>query len=42
VVTLHDGPTVGGYAKIALIDAADLDRLVQTRSGHYVNFWIPA
>lgn len=38
VVTLHDGPTVGGYAKIALIDAADLDRLVQTRPGQTRRF----
>lgn len=38
LVTLHDGPTVGGYAKIALIDAADLDRLVQTRPGRTVRF----
>lgn len=38
VVTLHDGPTVGGYAKIALVDAADLDRLVQTRPGQSVRF----
>lgn len=38
VVTLHDGPTVGGYAKIALIDTDDLDRLVQTRPGQTVRF----
>lgn len=38
LVTLHDGPTVGGYAKIALVDAADLDRLVQTRPGRTVRF----
>ena len=38
VVTLHDGPTVGGYAKIALIDPADLDRLAQTRPGQSVRF----
>lgn len=38
VVTLHDGPTVGGYAKIALVDADDLDRLVQTRPGQTVRF----
>ena len=40
VVTLYDGPTVGGYAKIALLDAADLDRLVQTRPGQAVRFRI--
>lgn len=38
VVTLHDGPTVGGYAKIAIIDPADLDRLIQTRPGRSVRF----
>ncbi len=38
VITLYDGPTVGGYAKIALIDPADLDRLVQTRPGQSVRF----
>ena len=38
VVTLWDGPTVGGYAKIAMVDAADLDRLTQTRPGHAVQF----
>jgi biotin-dependent carboxylase-like uncharacterized protein len=38
IVTLHDGPTVGGYAKIALVDANDLDRLVQTRPGQSVSF----
>lgn len=38
IVTLHDGPTVGGYAKIALIDAGDLDRLVQTRPGRTLRF----
>lgn len=38
VVTLYDGPTVGGYAKIALVESADLDRLVQTRPGRTVRF----
>ena len=38
VVTLYDGPTVGGYAKIALVEAGDLDRLVQTRPGQQVHF----
>jgi biotin-dependent carboxylase-like uncharacterized protein len=38
LVTLQDGPTVGGYAKIALIDASDLDRLVQTRPGQSLTF----
>jgi allophanate hydrolase len=38
VITLYDGPTVGGYAKIALVEAADLDRLVQARAGQDVTF----
>lgn len=38
VVTLYDGPTVGGYAKIALAEAAELDRLVQTRPGQTISF----
>lgn len=42
VITLYDGPTVGGYAKIALVAAADLDRLVQTRPGQPVQFQLVA
>jgi allophanate hydrolase subunit 2 len=42
VVTLNDGPTVGGYAKIALVEAEDLDRLVQTRPGQRVQFQLVA
>lgn len=42
VVTLYDGPTVGGYAKIALVMAADLDRLVQTRPGQRLQFQLVA
>lgn len=38
IVTLHDGPTLGGYPKIAWIDPRDLPRLVQRRSGHPVRF----
>lgn len=38
IVTLHDGPTLGGYPKIAWIDARDLPRLVQRRSGQPVRF----
>ena len=38
IVTLHDGPTLGGYPKIAWIDPRDLPRLVQRRSGQPVRF----
>jgi KipI family sensor histidine kinase inhibitor len=38
IVTLHDGPTLGGYPKIAWIDPRDLPRLVQRRSGQPVGF----
>lgn len=38
LITLHDGPTVGGYAKIALIEPADLSRFVQTRPGRSIRF----
>lgn len=38
LITLYDGPTVGGYAKIAMVDPADLDRLAQTRPGQTVRF----
>jgi len=38
IVCLNDGPTVGGYHKIAVIDPADLRWLVQTRAGTTVRF----
>lgn len=38
VVILRDGPTVGGYPKIGLIDPADVDWLVQTTPGQAVHF----
>lgn len=38
IVTLHDGPTLGGYPKIAWIDPIDLPRLVQRRPGQPVRF----
>ena len=41
IVTLHDGPTLGGYPKIAWIDPRDLPRLVQRRSGQPIRF-VPA
>ena len=42
IVTLHDGPTLGGYPKIAWIDPRDLPRLVQRRSGQPVRFTLAA
>jgi biotin-dependent carboxylase-like uncharacterized protein len=38
IVCLNDGPTVGGYAKIAVIDPDDVRRLVQTRPGGTLRF----
>jgi allophanate hydrolase subunit 2 len=38
IVTLRDGPTVGGYPKLGLVDAADLSWLVQCSAGQQVRF----
>ncbi|HAM70874.1 MAG TPA: allophanate hydrolase [Verrucomicrobiales bacterium] len=38
IVTLNDGPTMGGYPKLALVDPGDLGRLVQCRGGQQVRF----
>ena len=38
IVLLNDGPTVGGYHKIALIDRDDLDHFRQTPPGQKVRF----
>jgi biotin-dependent carboxylase-like uncharacterized protein len=38
IVTLRDGPTVGGYPKLGLVDAADLSWLVQCCAGQTVRF----
>lgn len=38
IVCLNDGPTVGGYPKIAVIDPLCLRLLVQTRPGSTVRF----
>jgi biotin-dependent carboxylase-like uncharacterized protein len=41
IVTLQDGPTVGGYPKIALLHRADISRLVQCRPGTPIHFrWL--
>ncbi len=38
VVTMPDGPTIGGYPKLGLVDSADLPRLAQCRPGQPVRF----
>jgi 5-oxoprolinase (ATP-hydrolysing) subunit C len=41
IVTMRDGPTVGGYPKIGIVDPDSLSRLAQCRPG--VRFrWLPA
>ena len=42
IVTLRDGPTVGGYPKLGLVDAADLSWLVQCSAGQAVQFRLAA
>jgi KipI family sensor histidine kinase inhibitor len=38
IVTMPDGPTIGGYPKLGLVDPADLARLAQCRPGQNVRF----
>jgi allophanate hydrolase subunit 2 len=38
IVTMRDGPTVGGYPKIGMVDPNDLSRLTQCRPGQKVRF----
>jgi biotin-dependent carboxylase-like uncharacterized protein len=38
IVTMRDGPTVGGYPKLALLQQADVSRLAQCRPGSQVRF----
>ncbi len=38
VVILRDGPTVGGYPKIGIVDPSDIDWLVQTAPGRSIRF----
>ena len=38
IVTMVDGPTVGGYAKIAVLKEADIDWLAQCRPGSKIRF----
>lgn len=42
IVTMHDGPTVGGYATMAVLQADDLDRFAQCAPGTRLSFsWYP-
>ena len=38
IVTMPDGPTIGGYPKLGLVDPADLPRLAQCRPGQRLRF----
>ncbi|MEM8867709.1 MAG: biotin-dependent carboxyltransferase family protein [Verrucomicrobiota bacterium] len=38
IITMTDGPTVGGYAKLAVLKEADLDRLAQCAPGTQLRF----
>lgn len=38
IVTMRDGPTVGGYPKIAIVDDASLDWLAQAAPGVMFQF----
>lgn len=41
IITMVDGPTVGGYAKLAVLRSADLDRLAQCAPGTQLQFqWL--
>jgi antagonist of KipI len=38
IITMRDGPTVGGYPKIALIDTSDFPWVAQARPGQKLSF----
>lgn len=38
IVTMRDGPTVGGYPKLGMVDPADLSWLIQCRPGQKLRF----
>lgn len=38
IVTMRDGPTVGGYPKLGVVDPADLSWLAQCRPGQQIQF----
>lgn len=38
IITMRDGPTIGGYPKLGVIDPADLDWVAQCRPGTKIRF----
>jgi biotin-dependent carboxylase-like uncharacterized protein len=38
IVTMPDGPTVGGYPKLGIVDAADISWLAQAQPGQQIRF----
>lgn len=38
IIVLADGPTVGGYARIAVVHEDDMSRLAQVRPGESLHF----
>ncbi len=38
IVTMPDGPTIGGYPKLGLVDPSELPRLAQCRPGRRIRF----
>jgi len=42
IVTMRDGPTVGGYPKLGVLDPADISWLAQCRPGQAVRFQLMA
>jgi biotin-dependent carboxylase-like uncharacterized protein len=42
IITMRDGPTVGGYAKLGVVDERDISWLAQVRPGRDVRFQLVA
>ena len=42
IVTMRDGPTVGGYPKLGMVDPVDLSWLTQCRPGQKIRFTVAA
>jgi biotin-dependent carboxylase-like uncharacterized protein len=40
IVTMRDGPTVGGYPKIAMVDSSDISWLAQSAPGQQIRFTV--
>ncbi len=38
IITMRDGPTVGGYPKLGVLDPSDVSRLAQCRPGQQIQF----